>query len=186
MTPWTVACLAPLSMGFSRQEDWSRLPFPPAGDLPDLQGIEPSSPALAGGFFTTEPLRKPGNRALSFLLGILFSQPKSPQLVLRSCHKPAEQGSCWALEAGWVCTLGGDRDEELAPGSFCRDFSGSGGGRGAGRDIPATAGQPRSQEGQRSPSISPSTAPTLRSLPGACRMDSACAHICLTCEPRGE
>ena len=53
-TPWTVVCQAPLSMGFSRQEYWSRLPFPPPGDLPD-PGIEPVSPALAGGFFTTEP-----------------------------------------------------------------------------------------------------------------------------------
>ena len=39
-TPWTVACQAPLSMGFSRQGYWSRLPFPPPGDLPDL-GIKP-------------------------------------------------------------------------------------------------------------------------------------------------
>ena len=53
-TPWTVAHQAPLSMGFTRQEYWSRLPFPPPGDLPD-PGIEPRSPALAGGFFTTEP-----------------------------------------------------------------------------------------------------------------------------------
>ena len=48
---------APLSMEFSRQEHWSRLPFPPLGDLPDPR-IEPTSlasPALAGGFFTTEP-----------------------------------------------------------------------------------------------------------------------------------
>ena len=44
-TPWTVACQAPLSMGFSRQEYWSGLPFPFPGDLPDL-GIEPRSPAL--------------------------------------------------------------------------------------------------------------------------------------------
>ena len=36
VTPWTVACLAPLSMGFSRQEYWSGLPFPSPGDLPDL------------------------------------------------------------------------------------------------------------------------------------------------------
>ena len=53
-TAWTVACQAPLSMGFSRQEYWSGLPGPPPGDLPD-PGIEPSflmSPALAGGFFT--------------------------------------------------------------------------------------------------------------------------------------
>ena len=43
-TPWTAARQAPLSMGFSRQEDWSRLPFPPPGALPD-PGIEPVSPA---------------------------------------------------------------------------------------------------------------------------------------------
>ena len=52
-TPWTVACQAPLSMGFSRQR--YLLPFPPPGDLPD-PGIEPTSPvspALAGEFFTT-------------------------------------------------------------------------------------------------------------------------------------
>ena len=40
-------------MGFFRQEYWSRLPFPSPGDLPD-PGMEPASPALAGGFFTTE------------------------------------------------------------------------------------------------------------------------------------
>ena len=54
-TPWTVAHQAPLPMGFSRQEYWSRLPFPSPGDLPDPR-IEPeslTSPALAGGFFTT-------------------------------------------------------------------------------------------------------------------------------------
>ena len=44
-TPWTVAYQASLSMGFSRQEYWSGLPFPPPGDLPD-PGIEPRSPAL--------------------------------------------------------------------------------------------------------------------------------------------
>ena len=44
-------------MGFPRQEYWSRLPFS-SGDLPDA-GIEPTSPALAGGFFTTEPLENP-------------------------------------------------------------------------------------------------------------------------------
>ena len=52
--PWTAAFQAPLSMGFSRQEYWSGLPFPPPGDLPN-PGIEPASPALAGRFFTTEP-----------------------------------------------------------------------------------------------------------------------------------
>ena len=43
--PWTVAHQAPLSMGFSRQEYWTGLPFPSPGDLPD-PGIEPRSPAL--------------------------------------------------------------------------------------------------------------------------------------------
>ena len=52
VTPWTVACQAPLSIGFSRQEYWSGLLFPPPGDLPH-QGTELMSPALAGGFFTS-------------------------------------------------------------------------------------------------------------------------------------
>ena len=56
-TPWTVAHQAPLSMGFTRQEYWSRLPFPSSGNLPD-PGIEPASPSLAGRFFTTEPSGK--------------------------------------------------------------------------------------------------------------------------------
>ena len=47
-------------MGFSRQEYWSGLLFPSPGDLPDT-GIKPTSPALAGGFFTTEPPGKSGN-----------------------------------------------------------------------------------------------------------------------------
>ena len=58
VTLWTVACQAPLSMGFPRQEHWSRLPFLSPGDLP-YPGIEPTSPALAGRFFTTEPPGKP-------------------------------------------------------------------------------------------------------------------------------
>ena len=53
-TPWTMAHQTPLSMGFSRQEHWKGLPFPPPGDLPD-PGIKLVSPALAGRFFTTEP-----------------------------------------------------------------------------------------------------------------------------------
>ena len=52
--PWTVAHQAPRSMGFSRQKYWSGLPFPPPGNLPD-PGIKPTSPTLAGGFFTVEP-----------------------------------------------------------------------------------------------------------------------------------
>ena len=55
VTLWTIAHQSPLFMGFSRQEYWSGLPYPPPGDLPN-PGIEPASltsPALAGRFFTT-------------------------------------------------------------------------------------------------------------------------------------
>ena len=55
-TPWTVAYQAPASMGFSRQEYWSGLPFP-SPDLP-YPGIEPRSPALEADALTSEP---PGN-----------------------------------------------------------------------------------------------------------------------------
>ena len=58
VTPLTVAGQAPLSMGFSRQEYWSRLLFPSPGSSPNPE-MEPVSPALAGGFFTTVPPGKP-------------------------------------------------------------------------------------------------------------------------------
>ena len=58
VTPWAVARQAPQSMGFSKQGYWSGLPFPFPGELPD-PGIKLESPALADGFFTTEPLGKP-------------------------------------------------------------------------------------------------------------------------------
>ena len=70
VTPCTIVCQAPLSMGFSRQEYWNGLPFPPPGHLPDLE-IEPMSlmsPALAGEFFSTELLPgKPNNNILRIL-----------------------------------------------------------------------------------------------------------------------
>ena len=58
VTLWTVVLHAPQSMGFSRQEYWSGLPYPPPGDLPD-PGIKPVSlisPALAGRFITTSAI----------------------------------------------------------------------------------------------------------------------------------
>ena len=56
-TPGTVAPQAPPSMGFSRQEYWSGLPFPSPGDLPD-PGTEPKSPALQADSLPSEPLGK--------------------------------------------------------------------------------------------------------------------------------
>ena len=53
-TPWTIACQAPLSMGFLRQEYLSGLTFPSPGNLP-ISGIELAYPAFVGGFFNTEP-----------------------------------------------------------------------------------------------------------------------------------
>ena len=59
--PWTVTCQAPLSMGLSRQEYLSGLPFLPPGDLPDpgIKSMFPMSLALAGRFFSTLPPGKP-------------------------------------------------------------------------------------------------------------------------------
>ena len=54
VTPWTVAFQAPLSMGLSRQEYWSGLPFPSPGDLPN-PGIEPRSPELQADFLLSAP-----------------------------------------------------------------------------------------------------------------------------------
>ena len=76
VTPWAIACQAPLSMGFSRQEYWSGLPFPSPGDLPD-PGIEPRSPALqvdfciANRFFLpTELQGKP------FVMSVVINVPR--------------------------------------------------------------------------------------------------------------
>ena len=58
VTPWTVAHQAPLSMGFSRQESWSGLPFPSSGDLSD-PGIEPWTPILQADSLLSETAVKP-------------------------------------------------------------------------------------------------------------------------------
>ena len=58
VTPWTVAYQVPPSMGFSRQEYWSGLPFPSPGDLPN-PGIEPRSPEFQADALTSEPPGKP-------------------------------------------------------------------------------------------------------------------------------
>ena len=68
--PWTVARQVPLLMGFSRQEYWSGLLFPPSGDLPE-SGIEPeslTSPELTGRFFTTSATWKAHQQLISILM----------------------------------------------------------------------------------------------------------------------
>ena len=72
--PWTVALQTPPFIGFSRQKDWNGLPFPPPGHLPD-PGIKlksPASLALAGRFFTSEPLEKPLVYSGSFLNSLFY------------------------------------------------------------------------------------------------------------------
>ena len=87
VTPWTVACQAHLSMGFSWQEYWSGLLFPPPRDPPN-PGIKPASPALAGRFSTTEPPGKPlwsqgvWTRQSNKILWISFKTEVSPLLSL--------------------------------------------------------------------------------------------------------
>ena len=81
-TPWTVACQAPLSMGFSRQGYWSGLPHPSPGDLPD-PGIEPRSPVSpvpTGKFFTTESPGKSIRGTYSYEKGKLASEEPPSQI----------------------------------------------------------------------------------------------------------
>ena len=76
MTLWIVAHQAPLSVGFSRQEYWSGLPFPSPGDLPD-QGIEPRSPVLQADALPSEPPGKPKETIrLSSTVAVPFHIPE--------------------------------------------------------------------------------------------------------------
>ena len=64
VTLWTVVHQVPLPMGFSRQEYWSGLPFSPPGDLPGpgIEPVSPTSPTLAGGFFSSSATWVPGRK----------------------------------------------------------------------------------------------------------------------------
>ena len=64
MTPWTAAHQAALSMGFSREEYWSGLPFLPPVGLPDTGIKLTTSSVLAGGFFTTVPPGSPRDKGI--------------------------------------------------------------------------------------------------------------------------
>ena len=92
VTPWTAAHQAPPSMGFSRQECWSGLPFPSPGDLPD-PGIEPRSPVLQADALLSEPPGKP-------LVG-----PWSNGIsILRTIDSSACSLSLWAQRKGYAKT----------------------------------------------------------------------------------
>ena len=90
-TPWTVARQAPLFMGFSRQEYWIGLLFPPPGDLAD-PGVEPASLALAGKFFIPEPPGKPAKTSSQQIeqqiQGLSLWNPSRMQSLLRAHVDP--------------------------------------------------------------------------------------------------
>ena len=87
MTPWTVAYQAPPSVGFSRQEYWSGLPFPSAGDLPD-PGIEPRFSGLQADALLSEPQGKPL---------IVDCQERQSHLKVGEGEKPVST-KAWRLE----------------------------------------------------------------------------------------
>ena len=99
MTSWTLAQHAPLSKGFPRQEYWSGLPFASAEDLPN-PGVEATSPALAGGCFTTESPGKP-NKQVSLIsikeqiLWSLYLLPSSP-------HSKENKLDYWYIQTHFI------------------------------------------------------------------------------------
>ena len=83
-TPWTVAYQVPPSMGFSRQEYWSGLPFPSPGDLPN-PGTEPRSPALKADALPSEP---PGKRAKE--MPGLLGAPQGREVTAAGAASPVQ------------------------------------------------------------------------------------------------
>ena len=81
-TPWTAVCQTPLSMGFSRQEYWSGLPFPPLGDLPD-PGSEPASPVWQVNSLPLSHQGSPSGDANSLISGSCPVFP--PPMGKRAC-----------------------------------------------------------------------------------------------------
>ena len=85
-TPWTVTHEAPLSLEFSRQEYWNRLPFPSPGDLPD-SGMELESPELKADSLPSEPPGKPNSYLVLCKVSIENCGPRQVDLDNRSCQK---------------------------------------------------------------------------------------------------
>ena len=96
VTSWTVACQAPLSTVFPKQEYRSGLPFPSPGNL-TRAGIEPMSPALAGGFLTTEP---PGKPTVTLLVLLKKKRKKKKVLTLNHSLYGPSCPSPWNEELG--------------------------------------------------------------------------------------
>ena len=133
-TPWTAAHQAPPSMAFPRQEYWSGLPFPPAGDLPN-PGVEPTSLmslALAGRFLTTVPTRKPSNADWRTLCKILDQDSSKLETISKSSERQkqaqvGEHKETPQMDAGWLlvgswnreCINGKAGKIQVRSGHFC-------------------------------------------------------------------
>ena len=103
---WTVACQAPLAMGFSRQELWSGLPFPSPGGLPDPR-IKPESPTLQAVSLPSEPLENPksfipASLKLHLLGNALFSREEPVWTpACRDCSLPGSFGHGISRREHW-------------------------------------------------------------------------------------
>ena len=109
-TPWTIAYQAPPSLGFSRQECWSGLPFPSPGDLPNPR-IEPRSPAMQVDSLPAEPQGKPKNTgvsSLSLLQWIFLTQESNRGLLhcRQTLYQLSYQGSPWYSRKGKIIERG--------------------------------------------------------------------------------
>ena len=115
--PRTVVDQAPLSMGFSKQEYWSGLPFPSPGDLPD-PGTEPTSPTLAGGFFTTEPPGKSTGKGCQPINGVWLKQLLQSQKYSFSLNSRA-------TELWYLCSKCGESSTESSTLMFGERYQSS-------------------------------------------------------------
>ena len=95
VTPWTVAYQASPSMGFSRQEYWSGLPFPSPVDLPD-PGIKPGSPALQADTLMSEPPGKP-KCLIAEETGSTHGDAKAPVTKPNLKNKHGQGSNPWSL-----------------------------------------------------------------------------------------
>jgi len=99
LTSWTAAQQAPPSMGVSRREYWSGLPFPAPGDLPDPR-IEPGSPAFHADSLPSELPGKPEHETSVKYLLALFSSPLQVQLLRKYFHFPRKKAHLWKVLSG--------------------------------------------------------------------------------------
>ena len=122
---WTVACQAPLSMGFSRQEYWSGLPFPSPGDLPDprIELASPVSPVLQINFLLLSHQGSPGMSGDSCLFSADFLKKTTSHICLTlKCESKAIKTACHILFyakfiviillQSWIVILKEKSDEE--------------------------------------------------------------------------